>query len=231
MFPKRRQRARENNPSWPGKETTVTLDLGSPRFVRTIKVMGTMLLTLGTMLFIIGQILGPIGIPIKMLGLALIAWGNLLLAKAQGMEDKAKSLGTEVQVQYGQQDQGAIVKDCAHQAHDLLIPVESCNPADKPQVGGAVLKVNAPVINVPQLVEACRSDWQKLCKNVKPGGGRIIRCMQQHESQVSSRCKANWPSDAVMSSMAQGQAPPAAPAPPAEGGPIDPSLSEDGLLP
>jgi hypothetical protein len=38
---------------------------------------------------------------------------------------------------------------------------------------------------------ACRADVEKLCKDVEPGKGRVAQCLQQHEAQVSSECKAH----------------------------------------
>ncbi len=35
----------------------------------------------------------------------------------------------------------------------------------------------------------CAEDVAKLCKDVQPGGGRIIKCMQEHESELSPACK------------------------------------------
>lgn len=37
---------------------------------------------------------------------------------------------------------------------------------------------------------ACRADVQKLCKGIQPGGGRIVACLKQHESDLSPRCKS-----------------------------------------
>ena len=37
--------------------------------------------------------------------------------------------------------------------------------------------------------EACKGDVEKLCKDVKPGDGRILHCLKEHEQQVSSGCK------------------------------------------
>jgi hypothetical protein len=38
---------------------------------------------------------------------------------------------------------------------------------------------------------ACKADAQKFCADVKPGGGRIVQCMKQHESELSDGCKQN----------------------------------------
>lgn len=37
--------------------------------------------------------------------------------------------------------------------------------------------------------EACKDDAHKLCKGVQPGGGRILQCLNQHESELSPACK------------------------------------------
>jgi hypothetical protein len=35
----------------------------------------------------------------------------------------------------------------------------------------------------------CADDMQKFCKDVQPGGGRIARCLKEHESELSPECK------------------------------------------
>jgi hypothetical protein len=35
----------------------------------------------------------------------------------------------------------------------------------------------------------CREDAARLCKDVQPGGGRIIQCLKQHENELSAACK------------------------------------------
>ena len=37
--------------------------------------------------------------------------------------------------------------------------------------------------------EACQSDIDKLCKDVKPGGGRVLECLKSHDADLSSECK------------------------------------------
>lgn len=36
----------------------------------------------------------------------------------------------------------------------------------------------------------CKADVEKFCKDIKPGEGRIIKCMKEHESELSEACKA-----------------------------------------
>jgi hypothetical protein len=38
--------------------------------------------------------------------------------------------------------------------------------------------------------EACEDDIFRFCGNVKPGGGRIVHCLKEHENELSPKCKA-----------------------------------------
>jgi Cysteine rich repeat len=69
---------------------------------------------------------------------------------------------------------------------------------------GIALAADQPQSMDPRV--ACKADVEKLCPGVKPGGGAIISCLKQHESQVSPACK-----DAVASRKAGKK--PAAPGP------------------
>lgn len=35
----------------------------------------------------------------------------------------------------------------------------------------------------------CREDVEKFCKDVKPGGGAIIRCLKENQDKLSQTCK------------------------------------------
>ena len=35
----------------------------------------------------------------------------------------------------------------------------------------------------------CLDDAQKFCQNVKPGQGRILKCLIQHKSEISAQCQ------------------------------------------
>jgi len=38
--------------------------------------------------------------------------------------------------------------------------------------------------------EACWDDVNRLCSDVQGGRGRILKCLEQHESQLSDSCRA-----------------------------------------
>ncbi|MBI5626079.1 MAG: hypothetical protein HY935_02580 [Nitrosomonadales bacterium] len=42
-----------------------------------------------------------------------------------------------------------------------------------------------------EMKEECHEDAKKLCKDIQPGGGRIMQCLKQHEGELSPACKEN----------------------------------------
>jgi hypothetical protein len=36
----------------------------------------------------------------------------------------------------------------------------------------------------------CKPDYERLCKSVQPGEGRIVKCMMDNKANVSAPCKA-----------------------------------------
>lgn len=43
------------------------------------------------------------------------------------------------------------------------------------------------------IMQACRTDLDRLCNSIAPGGGRIIACLQSHAGQLSSSCAQALP--------------------------------------
>jgi hypothetical protein len=60
-----------------------------------------------------------------------------------------------------------------------------------------VLIVAVLFLLVPLMVQSeerhrtgpCKADFEKFCKDVKPGQGRIVRCMKAHENELSPACR------------------------------------------
>src|SRR5215813_7368915 len=35
----------------------------------------------------------------------------------------------------------------------------------------------------------CKQDVEAFCSDIQPGGGRLSKCLQEHESQLSNNCR------------------------------------------
>jgi hypothetical protein len=74
-----------------------------------------------------------------------------------------------------QQGEGRVAKCLKEHADEL-------SPACKKNIA----KVKE---EVQEFAQACKDDSAKLCKGTKPGEGRILQCLKQHESELSAACK------------------------------------------
>ncbi|MBV9562928.1 MAG: cysteine rich repeat-containing protein [Bradyrhizobium sp.] len=43
------------------------------------------------------------------------------------------------------------------------------------------------------LMQTCRADYQRLCSNVAPGGGRILACLHLHTNELGAACAQAMP--------------------------------------
>ena len=67
----------------------------------------------------------------------------------------------------------------------------------------------------------CAEDTAKLCKDIRPGEGRLVKCLRAHDAELSEACKASVQRDSAVSAKMQPnpgqpkpvQAQPAQPAP------------------
>jgi hypothetical protein len=88
-------------------------------------------------------------------------------------------------------------KSCADDAAKLCNGVEKgegrvakCLKEHKDELSpGCKKNIHEMKEKTKEMKEACKDDAKKLCKDAKPGGGRIMQCLKQHESDLSPECK------------------------------------------
>ena len=44
-------------------------------------------------------------------------------------------------------------------------------------------------IGVHEAHEACKEDISKYCKDIQPGRARIVRCLKEHDADISADCR------------------------------------------
>lgn len=74
-----------------------------------------------------------------------------------------------------QPGKGRVAK-CLKEHKDELSPACKENIAKMREKAGA-------------MKDACKEDANKLCKDIRPGGGKIMQCLKQHEGELSPACK------------------------------------------
>jgi hypothetical protein len=78
-----------------------------------------------------------------------------------------------------------------HAAVMILSGVAACAPAS----AQTRLQLQIDTQVTPQMraeamaiMQACRADYDRLCKDVIPGGGRIMACLWAHAGELSPGC-------------------------------------------
>ncbi len=56
-------------------------------------------------------------------------------------------------------------------------------------VAAAFLLCMATCVSAEPVDKPCAAGAERLCKSVKPGEGRVARCMKEHENELSPGCK------------------------------------------
>jgi hypothetical protein len=56
-------------------------------------------------------------------------------------------------------------------------------------VSGMLAAAAPGVANAQAMLQACRGDYQSVCAGTKPGGGRILACLQEQADKLSAPCK------------------------------------------
>jgi len=62
-----------------------------------------------------------------------------------------------------------------------------------------------PAMRAPAqaVMNACRSDYERLCATVSPGGGRILACLQRNAAALSTGCRASMPAAEALRDQAK----------------------------
>ena len=53
------------------------------------------------------------------------------------------------------------------------------------------------------LAQVCRNDYERLCHDVQPGGGRILGCLSASAEKLSPACRGALPDAQVLVSQAK----------------------------
>ena len=64
------------------------------------------------------------------------------------------------------------------------------SPACKEQMAQAHERAEHMHKHMQQVADACKGDVEQFCKDTRPGGGRVLKCLKQNEAKLSEGCKS-----------------------------------------
>ncbi|HVE13491.1 MAG TPA: hypothetical protein VNI01_08875, partial [Elusimicrobiota bacterium] len=143
----------------------------------TLKMIGLMLIIMGIGLIMTGIGLlncttFPIGLALIGAGMALMMVGFILLAVGASQANQAKNQGNDIGNQYGQQDQGNNINQCADARYAQANPT-LCSSGQAPMDSNAGLAEHAN----PQICERLKAEMNACFS----GGG--VSCDSNYKAQ------------------------------------------------
>ena len=109
----------------------------------------------------------------------LVIAGLFIVSVAQADDDKEKPGACRADVQKlckGIQPGGGRIAACLKQHESEVSP-------------GCKERIAEAREDIKEFAEACKADAETLCKGVKPGQGRIMRCLSEHKDKLSGDCR------------------------------------------
>jgi len=71
-------------------------------------------------------------------------------------------------------------------------PIASAQPQISPEMRNQAMS----------LAQICRTDYERLCHDVQPGGGRILTCLSASAEKLSPACRSALPDAQALASRA-----------------------------
>ncbi len=121
---------------------------------------------------------------VKTVGLMwIVVVGFALLRLLAFAADTACSEDTKKFCKDVKQGEGRVLKCLGEHEAQLS---EGCRKS----LASARAQAQARQLAAYKQMQGCKADIQKLCKDVKPGEGHVLKCLHKNEAALSPECKA-----------------------------------------